>query len=165
MAYRDVAFSHLIKKICSNQPFFFCKNDPIWNQFLRCSALTKLELQQTHLAFLSPPNQIRSSRYMNVEILVQWGEKVLTFLEQLEPNENAAILAKLGWVIEYRNSIHEWGKMMQIIGLVESQIRNRGYFTGCYDELKQLLPNHKKFKNPSKVVGFCGHPRNESETW
>ena len=65
------------------------------------NAITKLELQQTPLAFLSPPNQRSKSRYMNVDVLVQWGQKILTFLSVIERDEKA--YEKLGWIIEYRD--------------------------------------------------------------
>lgn len=131
------------------------QNDPIWNQFTHRSALTKLELQQTPLAFLSPPNQRSKSRYMNVDVLVQWGQKILAFLSVLERDEKAH--EKLGWIIEYRDSIIAWEEMTQVIGLVETRVRKRGYFIGCHQELKQLLsktytPEAKKMSQ--KLLDF-----------
>jgi hypothetical protein len=116
---------------------------PIWNQFTNCSASSKRELQQTSLAFLSPPNQRSKSRYMNVDILVRWGQQTLTFIDGLEPSENTLVMTKLGWLIEYRDSLAEWGELMSVIELVESQVRTKGYFIGCSEKLKQLLPNYQ----------------------
>jgi len=122
------------------------QDDPTWNKFISQLSYAKLELQQTPLAFLSPPNQRSKSRYMNVDILVRWGEKTLAFLDQLDSSANALTIAKLGWLIEYRDSLKEWGEMMQVIALVESQVRTKGYFIGCHEELKQLLPTNQTTK-------------------
>lgn len=117
--------------------------DPLWNQFTHWSASTKLELQQTPLAFLCPPNQRSKEQNMNVDILVQWGQKILAFIEGLEPFEKTSVMDKLGWIIEYRDSIISLSEIMQVIGTVESQVRKKGYFSGCHDELKQLLSNNQ----------------------
>lgn len=131
--------------------------DPIWNQFTNYLASTKLELQQTSFAFLSPPNKRSKSRYMNVDVLVRWGQKTLNFLEQLDPNENTFIMTKLAWLMEYRSSLCEWGEMMQVIGIVESQVRTKGYFSGCHEELKQLLSSYhssRALKMSQKLLDF-----------
>lgn len=112
-----------------------------WTTFTKLCTQTKKELQQTPEAFLSPPNQRSKSRYMNVDILIQWGQKVLLFMEQVEIEKNERIIEKLSWIVEYRDFILEWNEMMQVIGITESYIRKNGYFLGGHLELKKLLPN------------------------
>jgi hypothetical protein len=58
----------------------------------------------------------------------------------METDENARIMEKLGWVLEYRHSLVEWGEIMQVIGITESHVRQRGYFLGSHQQLKQSLP-------------------------
>jgi hypothetical protein len=115
--------------------------NPIWNQFISNAAATKRELQQTPLAFLSPPNLKLNSRYMNVDILMQWGQKTLTFLDGINSQELGEAQEKLGWLLDYRENRKEWNEIMQVIGVVESFVRKSGYFLGSYQELKQLLPH------------------------
>ena len=58
------------------------ENDELWKKFIEYCTQTKAQVQQTELAFLAPPNQRSKSRYMNVDILVAWGVKVIKFIER-----------------------------------------------------------------------------------
>ena len=51
------------------------QEDENWLSFTKLAEQTRVEIQQTSLSFLAPPNQRSKSRYMNVDILVQWGCK------------------------------------------------------------------------------------------
>lgn len=111
-----------------------------WSNFRTLATQTKQQLQQTSLAFLSPPSQRSKSRYMNVDILIQWGQKTLYFLDH-QVNTYDEIKEKLGWLNEYRDCLEEWGEIMQIIGLTESHVRKKGIFRGSHRELKNLIQN------------------------
>jgi len=41
----------------------------------------KFALQQTELAFLTPPSQRSKARFMNVDVLVEWGRKTLALVD------------------------------------------------------------------------------------
>jgi len=119
------------------------QNDEEWINFTSLATKTKKQLQQTSLAFLSPPNQRTKARYMNVDILVQWGQKTLDFLDnKSDTNDKNKILEKLGWLYDYRDSLFEWEEIMQVIGHTESHLRKNGYFFGCHMELKNLLADN-----------------------
>ena len=45
--------------------------DETWKAFTQKAAQTKSQVQQTALAFLSPPNQRTKARYMNLAILIR----------------------------------------------------------------------------------------------
>jgi len=114
-----------------------------WVNFTSLAAKTKKRLQQTSLAFLSPPNQRTKARYMNVDILIQWGQKTLDFLDnKSHTNDKDKMMEKLGWLYDYRDSLFEWGDIMQVIGISESLLRKKGYFLGCHLELKNLLADN-----------------------
>ena len=57
-------------------------SDAAWVEFTRLTSQTKLQIQQTDLAALVPPNQKTKARYMNVESLVRWGQAVLLALDE-----------------------------------------------------------------------------------
>ena len=119
------------------------QNEEEWINFRDLAVKTKQQLQQTDLAFLSPPNQRSKARYMNIDILVQWGQKTLYFLEhKIETNDQNRIREKLGWLEEYRDSLFKWKKIMQVIGITESHVRKKGYFLGSHLELKKLLADN-----------------------
>jgi hypothetical protein len=60
------------------------EKDKRWEEFTRLAGQSKQKLQQTELAYLSSSNQRTKARYMNVEILIEWGEKELKFIDNLE---------------------------------------------------------------------------------
>lgn len=107
------------------------ENDSQWVNFVALCTKTKVQVQQTELAFLAPPNQRSKSRYMNIEILVAWSVKVLNFIdkEKEKPSKEFSqekIKEKLHWVVEFREKINDWKSMSLLVGTVESLVRNNG---------------------------------------
>lgn len=49
--------------------------------FQKCS-LTRQRVQQTDLCFLSPPTQRAKSRYHNIDILISWAIKIISYEEK-----------------------------------------------------------------------------------
>ena len=56
----------------------FSKNSR-FQEFLHQCNLTRSQIQQTALSFLIPPSQRSKARYHNIDILVNWGLKVLHY--------------------------------------------------------------------------------------
>jgi hypothetical protein len=127
-------------------------NDQDWLVFTKLAAQTKQQVQQTALAALAPPNQRSKARYMNVDRLIRWGSKVLTFLDQPAQHNSRKfdpqqIKEKLGWVIEFRESLEQWQQLLEVITTTESFVRKQGLYHGsCRDLVKEL----SKFKEQSE---------------
>ena len=58
------------------------KDDPVWATFVQLASQSKRKIQQTSLAALAPPNQRSKARYMNVDLFINWGCKILTFFDK-----------------------------------------------------------------------------------
>lgn len=120
--------------------------DADWNTFTPLANQTKLRVQQTALAALAPPNQKTQARYLNVDVLVTWGQKMLTFLDApqaaREPTfDRELVQEKLGWVTGFRSQLAEWGELFAIIAAAESFVRHHGLYREVHLELEQqLLP-------------------------
>ena len=54
-------------------------NDEQYQSFNRQCNRSRQQLQQTELLFLMPPNQRVKARFMNVEPLISWAQKVLAY--------------------------------------------------------------------------------------
>ncbi len=128
------------------------QEDEAWQEFTRLAAQTKRKVQQTSTASLAPPNQRTKSRYMNVDTLIQWGQKalsfydasVLGFIDEQQKGKNKEfdqkqIEEKLGWIGKFREQIGEWGECMQIITTTESMVRREGLYQGLAQKLKEHL--------------------------
>jgi hypothetical protein len=110
--------------------------DGRWQAFTQQAAQTKQRVQQTPLAFLAPPTQRRKARYMNVDILIRWGIKVLAYLAQprqsgKESVTAAQLVAAYGWLPDFRDALQDWGEVLQIVDLTEHWVRSQGLYHGC----------------------------------
>lgn len=118
--------------------------DMDWETFTHLATQTKLQVQQTALAALLPPNQKTKARYMNVDVLVQWGQNMLAFLDTPQ-NMRKPILdgrlveEKLGWVTGFRSQLKDWGELFETIAATESFIRHQGLYQQVHLKLEELL--------------------------
>jgi hypothetical protein len=110
--------------------------DAQWQAFTQQAAQTKQRVQQTPLAFLAPPTQRRKARYMNIDILIHWGLKVWAYLAQPRQTGKAAVtaaqlIAAYGWLQDFRDSLRDWGELLQIVDMTEQWVRRQGLYHGC----------------------------------
>lgn len=120
------------------------QEDKAWGEFTRLAAQTKQQVQQIPLAFLSPPQQRTKARYMNVDTLIEWGEKVVNFLDRVKSKacgvlDPAEVEAKLGWITWFRKPLRQWKELIEIVMTTEEFVRKQGLYRGCHVELKQRL--------------------------
>ncbi len=123
--------------------------DENWKRFTEQAAQTKNQLQQTVLSHLKPPNQRSKARYMNIEILLNWGAETL---EIINSNENPTEAeekqhAKLEWLKSHSDNIEEWDELLQVTTLTEQVVRSEGITLNGHQELKaqfqEKLPDLK----------------------
>jgi hypothetical protein len=120
------------------------ENDEKWLKFIELATKTKVSVQQTTLAFLAPPNQRSKSRYMNVDILIQWGLKILAFIdtqqeEKIKKFDKELLKEKLGWIAAFREMLTVLEDVLQIVETTESFVRKNGLYNGCHIELKDSM--------------------------
>jgi len=119
--------------------------DEIWLEFTQLAAQTKRRVQQTPLASLAPPNQRTKARYMNVDVLVRWGQGLLAFFDRQQTEEEETLFdpeqvqKKLSWIIRFRQSLEEWGELLQLTIATESFVRQQGLNHDAHLELTERL--------------------------
>lgn len=118
--------------------------DEIWQAFVTQSNRTKLGVTLTDLAFLTPPSLKNKARYMNLDTLVNWGQRALTFLDHPrdfpeQPVDRDKLEQKLGWLRDYRQPLAAWEELLHVGGAAETYIRRAGYHPGAGQELDQVL--------------------------
>ncbi len=57
------------------------KDDERWCGFIKQATQTKFETLQTELAFLVPPTLRSKARYMNLQSMLGWAQRILTVLD------------------------------------------------------------------------------------
>jgi hypothetical protein len=139
------------------------KEDETWLAFTRLAAQTKSRVQQTALAPLAPPNQRTKARYMNVDILVDWGQKMLTFLDRQQAELDTSfdpeqVQEKLGWLSHFRPSLEEWAELLQFTASAESFVRHQGLYSSAHLDLEKRLPSlahtHRNERIKQELVAF-----------
>ena len=120
------------------------KSDLMWIEFTKWASQTRSALHQTVLSYLEPPNQRSKSRYMNMDILVTWGVKMLGFLDGIEAHvkttsEVEAIGEKMDWMVQFREDLAEWKEILDFVEKTETYVRTIGLFQGCDREIRCLL--------------------------
>ncbi len=118
--------------------------DADWCRFTQLATQSKQRVQQTTLAALAPPHQKTQARYLNVDVLVVWGRRLLTWFDQpLTSREGTFDPAlgqeKLGWVMDFRSPLAEWGELFEMIAVTENFVRHQGLFVEAPVELEKRL--------------------------
>jgi hypothetical protein len=113
-------------------------------EFSQLAAQTRRKVQQTSLAALAPPNPRTKARYMNVNILIQWGGNTLTFFARQQKEASSEfdpeqLEKKLGWIARFRELLEEWEEPIQLITVTESFVRKQGLYRDSSLELGELL--------------------------
>jgi hypothetical protein len=117
--------------------------DDRWKAFQKQLGRTKTEIQQTELAFLAPPSQRSKARYMNVDKLVVWAEKVLAVLDGAVALPTEMKLArreeKLGWLRGYREELQRWREWLATIEVVVNYVGREGLSAAGAERVKEEL--------------------------
>lgn len=118
--------------------------DEKWKSFVAEVNRTKQKVCLTPLAFLAPPQQRGKARYMNVDTLVAWGQKVLDYLDcpeapGREQVDTEKLEEKLGWLRGYRQSLASWHQGMAVIEATEHYVRCEGIHRSMVAKLRPQL--------------------------
>jgi hypothetical protein len=118
--------------------------DPRWSPFVTQVGRTKARLQQTAAACLIPPGLKTKARYMNLAELVDWGRRVLGYLDipadLRDPAlPEAKVEAGVGWLQGYRESLGQWRGLMDIVETTLEVVRENGYHAEAASALQQRL--------------------------
>ena len=93
---------------------------------------------------------------MNVEVLIRWGRKTLTFfdtqpLERWQGLDQELLEAQVRWICGFRAHLHEWGELLQIIEVTESFVRTHGLYRDAHEDLQDLLAPLARAQRTKKV--------------
>ena len=121
------------------------KNNDLFHDFIEYVTKTKKQVQQTPLAGFAPPNQRTKARYMNVDILVKWGQNILVFLDKqietpLPDFDQKPIQEKLGWLAQFREPLSAWEELLLVINRTEDFVKKQGIYYNCAIDLSFILP-------------------------
>ncbi len=101
---------YLKNKLSNNQKF---------QEFVHQCNVTRSQIQQTELSFLIPPAQRSKARYHNLDILINWGRKLLTYWKKQDFSliSNQFIIDRETlFILSEELDATSLGKLAQILG-------------------------------------------------
>lgn len=128
------------------------EKEPRWQEFHGKVGTTRCAVQQTELAFLTPPAPKLKARFMNLQTHLEWAEGVLTILrdppaEVQEWTTSERLQAKFGWLQEFTEPLREWSEWQVIVNITVKFVNRQGVYRGMGRALRQQLP--RKFAQDS----------------
>ena len=129
---------------------------PKWTQFMTEANTCNTKIRQTVCAFLMPPELKNKSRWMNLEPLVEWSNRVQTFpdnpcdgLKKAEITVSPETIQEMmDWLRKHEESIVQWSIMMEAAGMILKFVRLNGYH--------QTGPADLEVRRPPPPWGWCG---------
>ena len=112
--------------------------DP-WVNFTTKASESKKKMQQSEAAHLAPPNQRTKSRFMNIEILVNWAIDALKIAETIGHKDRDLLLQYCPWILETRVFIEFTKELVLITQTARQYIRENGLHSNASQELEELL--------------------------
>jgi hypothetical protein len=116
------------------------EKNPRWQEFMTQLGQSRCAVQQTKLAFLTPPAPKPKARFMNLGRQLAWGRRVLAMLRRPSPAAWAGQLKqKLGWIEGFADELLEWSQFQQVLEVAVSQINSQGIDRGAAKRLETQL--------------------------
>jgi len=116
-------------------------NDPVFIAYSKEMAQMRFKHVCSDIAHIIPPKQRADSRFMNLDILSDWGLKALNLLKTVD--KTSKIFQRLEWIMEYKDFIIELGIANKMIGDIKTLIKTKGLSKQNLKKIKKMVGNHK----------------------
>lgn len=113
------------------------KDETIFIEYTKEMAQMRFKGVCSDVSHIVPPKQRIDSRFMNLEILSDWGSKALNCLEKSR-KENKEY-EKLQWVEKYSEFISELYGLNQAIAQIQTTLKTKGLSKETIKEIQKLL--------------------------
>jgi hypothetical protein len=125
----------LVKKIL--------EKDDKWGEFKIFANFVAKKLQNSTLAGYRPPKQKEKARYMNIEDLVRWGDKISIKYENLRKSKSKTedeikLESVIVDITKFKESIEIWTEMVMVFQLIERFMNIHNLQNNCYEKFYEL---------------------------
>jgi hypothetical protein len=114
-----------------------------WQAFQTQVGQTRCSIQQTELAFVTPPGPRPKSRFMNLGPQLKWARRVQAMLR--EPGcvkqfaTRARLEEKLGWLADFEADVIEWSQWQQVVDVSVAIVNSQGIHCGTASLMEKQL--------------------------
>ncbi|NOR16311.1 hypothetical protein GQ543_01170 [candidate division WOR-3 bacterium] len=116
-------------------------NDPVFIAYSKEMAQMRFKYICSDIAHIVPPKQRSNSRFMNLDILSDWGIKALNCLKDVE--KSSKIYQRLQWITAYKDFINELGIVNKVVNDFKILIKTRGLSKYNLKKMKKTTKNNK----------------------
>jgi hypothetical protein len=119
------------------------ESDKEWSQFKLFANFVVKKLQNTTIAGYRPPKQKEKARYMNIEDLVRWGDKILIKYEnlknsQIKTDDEIKLESIIKDIAQFEKSIEAWSEMVMVFELIERFMNIHNLQSDSYEKFYEL---------------------------
>jgi len=116
-------------------------NDPVFIAYSKEMTQMRFKYICSNIAHIVPPKQRSNSRFMNLDILSDWGLKALNCLKGAE--KSSKIYQRLQWITAYKDFINELGIANKVVNDFKILIKTRGLSKYNLKKMKKITKNNK----------------------
>jgi hypothetical protein len=111
------------------------EKNPRWQAFVTLVGQTRCAVQQTELAFLTPPAPKPKARFMNLGPQLTWAKRVLAILRQppvsiLRRVTAGRLREKFGWIEAFATELNDWSQWQQVVDVAVTLVNGHGIYKG-----------------------------------
>lgn len=117
------------------------KPEEDFQSYIKKMAKMRGKLSLSNVSHVLPPNQRFHSRYMNLDIISEWGMKVINYLATGKINDRA--YKELKWVKKYQELINELAEVNMVLSEIKALLKTRGLSLRNINKAKKILENMK----------------------
>lgn len=132
------------------------ENNPRWQEFQTRVGQTRCAVQQTELAFLTPPAPKPKARFMNLGPQLSWAKHVLAVLREPQTvakfAQTARLEEKVGWINAFEADVIEWLQWQQVVEVTVTEVNCQGIFRGGSAKLKKQLSQLDALGNSARYL-------------
>jgi hypothetical protein len=114
-----------------------------WRAFQTRVGQTRCSVQQTELAFVTPPGPRPKSRFMNLGPQLKWARRVQAMLREPACVQQFATRArlekKLGWLAGFEADVIEWSQWQQVVDAAVATVNSQGIHCGTASLMEKQL--------------------------
>jgi hypothetical protein len=117
-----------------------------WKEFREQITLARRRMQNSLVPGLLPPSPRIKARYMNVDSLIIWAADMLLLIDNpssLHKSEMEELLKYLGWLLNYREDVDYWNRIVSIGVVARDLVRKEGIHMNIADSFEQSICNIK----------------------
>jgi hypothetical protein len=137
------------KHFAANRLKALLQAQPAWAQFQSALGKARAALQQTEWAFVVPPALRTKSRYLNLDVLLNWAAKARALLalpeaQRAQRGDVGRLEKALGWLRELDATLAEWQEWLTLTEAAVQAVRGHGLHAGAAAALAAELASRSR---------------------